>query len=370
MPSDKTLNSFFQPYATNSHSNIDDLIFQNSQPKQTIRSFYDPQSDVIDALTSEDFLGGVKEVGSRIFRDADTPYTGGLDDVTANVAMGPILTLKSILGSKAGAKFAKSIGLKTPLSHFTSGSKAMKILKEGRIRGAEGAFQGKPFKGDSRKALDKLLEKDKTGWLSETDIKFNEQFPKSPAVSVTRDPKFLSRPHGHVDTDIQLIMDRNAMIKKGLKIESFAEGGYGKTLNDYSRFPLKLENYKNLHGYYPNQMNPMFEFEERVRGNIPGENIKLINFLKLPFNNATISPENIDIIKSLSKSGVPMIKSPNVQKSLDKFLRMLDNGKRTGNFPKELQRDWGIDSDFLESLDDIRTKVPTYKFDPFKKANP
>ena len=362
MPSDKTLNSFFQSDATNSHSNIDDLIFQNSQPEQTIRSFYDPQSDVINALTSEDFLGGVKEVGSRIFRDADTPHIGGLDDVTANVAMGPILTLKSILGSQAGAKFAKSIGLKTPLSHFTSGSKAMKILKEGRIRGAEGAFQGKPFKGDSRKALDKLLEKDKTGWLSETDIKFNEQFPKSPAVSVTRDPKFLSRSHGHVGTDIQLIMDRDAMIKKGLKIEPFAEKHFEKSIRSGGDSPLTINEYKRIHGYYPNQMNPTFEFEERVRGNIPTENIKLINLLRLPRNNAIISPENVDLIKSLSKSGVPMIKSPNAQKSLDEIFRMIDNGERIGKRYR--------DSDFLESLDNIRTKVPTYKFNPFKKANP
>ena len=362
MPSDKTLNSFFQSDATNAHSNIDDLLLRNSQPKQTIRSFYDPQSDVIDALTSEDFLGGVKEVGSRIFRDADTPHIGGLDDVTANVAMGPILTLKSILGSQAGAKFAKSIGLKTPLSHFTSGSKAMKILKEGRIRGAEGAFQGKPFKGDSRKALDKLLEKDKTGWLSETDIKFNEQFPKSPAVSVTRDPKFLSRPHGHVGTDIQLIMDRDAMIKKGLKIEPFAENNFKKSMRRGKDSPLTINEYKRIHGYYPNQMNSRFEFEERVRGNIPTDNIKLINFLRLPRNNAIISPENVDLIKSLSKSGVPMIKSPNAQKSLDEIFRMIDNGERIGKRYR--------DSDFLESLDNIRTKVPTYKFNPFKKANP
>ena len=360
MPSDKTLNSFFQSDVTNAHSNIDDLLLQNSQPEQTIRSFYDPQSDVIDALTSEDFLGGVKEVGSRIFRDADTPHIGGLDDVTANVAMGPILTLKSILGSQAGAKFAKSIGLKTPLSHFTSGSKAMKILKEGRIRGAEGAFQGKPFKGDSRKALDKLLEKDKTGWLSETDIKFNEQFPKSPAVSVTRDPKFLSRSHGHVGTDIQLIMDRDAMIKKGLKIEPFAEKHFEKSIRSGGDSPLTINEYKRIHGYYPNQMNPTFEFEERVRGNIPTENIKLINLLrfqKYPYEDAGASTalsgqtlmRRADFLHDILQKKIPIMMSEEAKSSIKQLVG------------KEL-----LTSKELEKL----MKAPTYQFNPFKKANP
>jgi hypothetical protein len=71
-------------------------------------------------------------------------------------------------------------------------------------------------------------------------------------------------------------MDRDEMIKKGLKIEPFVEEGFKKT---GTGLPYK---YNVLSNQILNRMNPYFEFEERVRGNIPTENIKLIDFLKFP----------------------------------------------------------------------------------------
>ena len=236
----ETSNNFFPPASTGVHNNIDNLILQAELNKFA-------QTGVM-------------------YADKTPEYIGGTGDVVANVAMSPLIAAKKI---PSLLKMIKDIGLKNPLYHFTSVPKASGIMKTGAIRGSERAFPGKPFREDaSSKKIRKL---------------YGEGAPpeKSPAVSVTRDPKFTSRPHKHVGTDVRFIMDRDEMIKQGLKIEPFVEGGFekwrqlygGKSLGDIAAGKL----YKT--GVKP---NPYFEFEERVRGNIPTENIKLIDLLKFP----------------------------------------------------------------------------------------
>jgi hypothetical protein len=305
-----------EPDATKVHNNIDNLILQAELDK-------------------------LAQTGSmRVDRTPE--YIGGVDPVVENVALSPILTLKS-LGS-VGRKILEKTGLRNPVSHYTTGKRASSILEEGRIEG-RGEFPGKPFYGDSRKYLEKQLAKDKTGWLSETDIKFQEQFPKSPSVSITRDPMFLSRPHVHVGSDIGLIMDRDNMIKKGLKIQPFAELNYRKTIPSPYNSP-----------------NPRFEFEERVRGNIPTENIKLINALRFPKGESVLSPNVLKIIKELGTTDIPIVKSDRFSKDIKRIMEIL---KSNWNHPyhKEFLKKNPNMMDYLK----IIREFPTYKFDPFKR---
>ena len=261
----KTLNHFFPPASTGVHNNIDNLILQAK----------------LDRFAQTGVM----------YADKTPEYIGGADDVVANVALSPLIAAKKI---PSLLKAIKDIGLKNPLYHFTSVPKAGGIMKTGAIRGKERAFPGKPFREDaSSKKIRKL---------------YGEGAPpeKSPAVSVTRDPKFTSRPHKHVGTDVRFIMDRDEMIKKGLKIEPFTEPSYRKTSGSGRQIFFKgnpksegwLANMEDLWGKsgglkelkkygldiqpIPRKRNPYFEFEERVRGNIPTENIKLIDLLKFP----------------------------------------------------------------------------------------
>ena len=291
----KTIREYFGPSSTGVHNNIDDLILQAE----------------LDRFAQTGTVGV----------DRTPEYIGGTDDVVANIALSPLLTLKRL--GTVGREIIKKTGLRNPVSHFTRGESAKNILESGTIKGASESFPGKPFYKDSRKYLDKQLNKDKSGWLSETDIKFQEQFPKSPAVSVTRDPMFLERPHKHVGTDIRFVMDRDELIKKGLKISPYVElsgmPGYSKTLNNYGRGPITLDNYKKIHGYYPDQMNPMFEFEERVRGYIPTESVKLIDLIQLPRGMSNKSKDLFEMLDVLNKSKIPIIKSPLAKERLGKI---------------------------------------------------
>ena len=176
-----------QPASTDVHNNIDNLILQ-------------ADLDKFDKT-------GV------MYADKTPQYIGGADDVVANVALGPLLTLKS-LGS-VGKKLLEKTGLRNPVSHYTRSQNASNILKQGRIKG------------------------------------LGQQ-----AVSVTRDPMFTSRPHGSIGTDIRFILDRDELVKKGFPIKPIAVGGYRKT----SPYEFNKENARYQ------KMNPKFEFEERVRG--------------------------------------------------------------------------------------------------------
>ncbi len=242
-----------QPASTDVHSNINNLILQ-------------ADLDKFDKT-------GV------MYADKTPQYIGGADDVVANVALGPLLTLKS-LGS-VGKKLLEKTGLRNPVSHYTTSQGATNILKSKNIYGT-GKFPGKNLIGGTR------------------------------AVSVTRDPMFTSRPHSSIGTDVRFILDRDEMVRKGFSIKPYADTGgmpgYAKTLNDYGRPPITLESYKKIHGKYPNQMNPKFEFEERIRDQIPIENIKLIDLLSFP-QGAGQRFDAAKILNQLAQAKAPIIRS-------------------------------------------------------------
>lgn len=302
--------------STKVHSNIDNLILQSELDKFAQTGWFS--------------------------EDKTQKYKGGTGDVVANVAMSPLIAAKKI---PSLLKAIKDMGLKNPLYHFTSVPKASGIMKSGTIKGAERAFPGKPFRGEEM-----------VDWAS------NPSLPKSPAVSVTRDPQFASRAHKHVGTDVRFIMDRDEMIKKGLKIEPFTEPNYRKSRITDADWGQKidpksvrnLERYKEIYGKYPKQMNPMFEFEERVRGNIPTENIKLIDLLKFPKwamedEVSGMALRKADFLHDILKKKIPIMMSEEAKSSI----------KQLGG--KEL-----LTSKEFEKL----MKAPTYKFDPFKVNKP
>lgn len=261
----RTVNEYFQPASTGVHNNIDNLI-----------------------LDAE--LDKLAQTGS-MRADTRPQYIGGVDPIVENIAMGPLLTLKS-LGS-VGKKLLEKTGLRNPVSHYTFGQNASNILKQGKIQGSR-------------------------------------QYPGR-AVSVTRDPMFTSRPHGSIGTDIRFILDRDELVKKGFPMEPIAVGGYRKT----SPYEFNKENARYQ------KMNPKFEFEERVRGDIPIENVKLIDILQLPLGESDFSPNMMKLLGQLSRTNIPIIKSNLVK-------------NRLSNNTYE---------DIYRLMD-----TPTYRFDPFEKV--
>jgi len=282
-----TVKGYFEPSSTSVHNNIDNLI-----------------------LDAE--LDKLAQTGS-MRADTRPQYIGGVDPIVENIAMGPLLTLKS-LGS-VGKKLLDKTNLRNPVSHYTTGQGATNILKEGNIQGTS-LYPGK----SSRTKFRKSGQGD--DW----------------SASITRDPMFTSRPHGSIGTDIRFILDRDELVRKGFPMKPIAVGGYKKT----SPYEFNKENARYQ------KMNPKFEFEERVRGNIPTENIKLIDILQLPIGDTKYHSENMSkLLRQLSKTNIPIIKSSSVEKRLNK-MPISDVG----------------------SLSDIYKlwETPTYKFDPFKKV--
>jgi len=308
----KTINEYFQPSSTGVHNNIDNLILQSK----------------LDELAKTGSIG----------IDRTPKYIGGADDVVANVAMSPLMTLKSL--GNVGRKIIEKTGLRNPVSHFTRGQSFKDILESGTIKGSPGSFPGRPFK------------KENEMFLYKSDV---SPSPRSPAVSITRDPKFTSRPHQHVGADIQLVMDRDKMVKKGLKMEPYAETGYKKTEMPDSESGVE---------HYYRQLNPMFEFEERVRGNIPTENIELINALRFPMNESNFSPETLKLIKKLAKTDIPIIKSESFAKRLKDIEDTIEFQRKAKHpYHKELMENNPNILDYLQKVQ----RTPTYKFDPFKR---
>ena len=321
-----------QPASTNVHNNIDNLILQAD-------------------LNKFDKTG-------VMYADKTPQYIGGADDVVANVALGPLLTLKS-LGS-VGKKLLEKTGLQNPVTHYTTGSGATNILKSKKIQGRDQAFPGKPFRKDSKKAIDAKIKELREKTLSsadELDFYANELIQGSPAVSVTRDPMFLSRPHAHVGSDIGFIMDRGQLTKQGMKIQPFAENKFGKVL-------------PYTHTQY-GRMNPRFEFEERVRGYIPTKNIRLIDLARLPSEQSNIDVERFKTLIELARSNTPIIKSFEAKEGLQRTLNMLNNISRLrlgkGKPFSQYFKEKGIDTqDYIQATKDLMN-TPTYRFDPFSK---
>lgn len=303
-----------QAASTNVHNNIDNLILKAEQ----------------DKLDQTGFM----------YADKSPAYIGGVDPVVENIAMGPLLTLKS-LGS-VGKKLLERTGLRNPVTHYTTGSGATEILKSGTIRGRDQAFPGKPFKQDTRKEIAKrpLLTKFPIA-------------PGSPAVSVTRDPMFLSRPHVHVGSDIGLIMDRDQLVKKGMKIQPFAEAKYGKVL-------------PYLHTQYK-KMNPRFEFEERVRGYIPTENIRLIDLARLPSEQGVTDVDRYKTLIELVKSRTPIIKSFKAKEGLQRTLNNIRRARLGRVTLSQYLKEKGVDTqDYIQTIEQL-LNTPTYRFDPFSR---
>ena len=124
---------------------------------------------------------------------------------------------------------------------------------------------------------------------------------------------FTSRPHGSIGTDIRFILDRDELVRKGFPMKPIAVGGYEKT----SPYEFNKANARYQ------KMNPKFEFEERVRGSIPTENIKLIDVLRLPIDDTMFQADNISniskLLRQLSKTNIPIIKSSSAEKRLNKM---------------------------------------------------
>ena len=290
----KTINEYFQPSSTGVHNNIDNLI-----------------------IGAE--LDRFAQTGS-IRADRTPEYIGGVDPVVENIAMGPLLTLKS-LGS-VGKKILEKTGLRNPVSHYTTGQGAANILKTGSIEGTS-LYPGKSSRTKFRK-----FRKESYPALGR---------PDDWSASITRDPMFTSRPHGSIGTDIRFILDRDELVRKGFPMKPIAVGGYSKT-NPYE-FSKENARYQ--------KMNPKFEFEERIRGNIPTENIKLIDILQLPLGESDFSPNMLKLLGKLSRTNIPIIKSDLVKNRLSK----IPIGK-VDTF-----------SDVYKLMD-----TPTYRFDPFEKV--
>lgn len=267
------------PSSTGVHSNIDNLILE-------------AELDKFDKT-------GV------MYADKRPSYVGGVDPVVENIAMSPILTLKSL--GDVGRKILSKTGLRNPVSHHTFSANALNILKSGKIKGKE--------------------------------------------VSVTRDPMFTSRPHSSIGTDIKFVLDRDAMVKKGFSIKPYAETNYRKTLTE----SLDLDHYKEVFGKYAKQMNPRFEFEERVRGNIPIDNVKLIDILKFPKwkmeeELPSVLTRRSNVLNEILSKDIPMIMS---SKAKEQILDMLNNKELLTN--REIKK---------------IINTPTYNFDPFKRRTP
>ena len=292
------------------------------------------------------------------------PITGTAPDIALN----PLLAAKKI---PSLMKLLKKVNLKNPIYHHTNIPKAREILKTGKIKPTSSFSTG----GDKIPKYSKEIDE------------FGNYIPVPKAFSVTRDPKFLSRSHFNIGTDVRFIMDKDELIKKGYKMKPFAEGGFRKSLTTDAEFPFvknidptvqnvkNPEYYKKIYGKYPKQMNPRFEFEERILGNLPTKDIKLMDWAKIPIEYGTTyasgknflrgarkpTPELENLINTVMRANqqstqLPVIMSEQVRNTLKKVEPYLMD-IYTKNNPDRVKA--------LEKL----MSAPTYKYNPFKLKN-
>ena len=167
---------------------------------------------------------------------------------------------------------------------------------------------------------------------------------------------FTSRPHGTIGTDLRFILDKDELVKKGFPMKPIVVSNFekttplygGKTLGDIAEGKLYRTGSK---------MNPRFEFEERVRGNIPTENIKLIDLLKFP-QGAGSRYQAADIINALGKTDIPIIRNPQTTEQIETMAKMFSKYNLPAFQPKST-----LERNLNKLLD-----APTYKFDPFEKV--
>ena len=324
-----------EPVSTDVHSNINDLMVQSNLDNQfrqySMSAYKTPQ-----------------------------PITGTAPDIALN----PLLAAKKI---PSLMKLLKKVNLKNPIYHHTNVPKAEKILRTGKIKPTS--------------SFPTAVEE----YSKEID-EFGNYIPIPKAFSVTRDPKFLSRDHLNIGTDVRFIMDRDELVRKGYKMKPFAERGFRKTgesifFKGNPKPESWLENMKNLwgknaikelkkHGLVlkPAPMNPRFEFEERILGSLPTKDIKLIDWTKIPIEHGTTyasgknflrgarkpTPELENLINTVIKANqqstqLPVIMSEQVRSTLKKVQPYLMD-----MYPSRVKA--------LERL----MSAPTYKYNPFK----
>jgi|14_taG_2_1085336.scaffolds.fasta_scaffold01374_2 hypothetical protein len=300
------------------------------------------------------------------------PITGTAPDIALN----PLLAAKKI---PSLMKLLKKINLRNPIYHHTNIPKAKEILESGRI------------KPTSRFPMGYSKEKKIADYLKEIDEYGNAKLRYVPkAFSVTRDPMFLSRPHFNIGTDVRFIMDRDELIKKGYRIKPISEKGYKKfglkqsdvehSLKGYDKALNKniinKKQYKeNVDNLFKDQMNPKFEFEERILGNLPTKDIKLMDWAKIPINFGTWKPA---LGKGLWGTRRPQ---PNLQKLID---TVVDMNQKSTQLPVVMSEQVRSTLKRVEPyLMDIYIKnnpnrvkalenlmsAPTYKYNPFKLKN-
>ena len=323
------------PDATGVHNNIDDLIYQSNAENLWQKA-----------------LNKVEQSMSGY--NHPQPITGTAPDVALN----PLLAAKKI---PSLMKLLDKVKLRNPIYHHTAINQAKEILKTGKIKPTS------PFKS---KDYDKL-DYDK-------------------AFSITRDPMFLSRPHSKIGTDVRFIMDRDDLIRKGYKINPTAISGFKKTkkIEGNWKFPnikkifykgepktaewlekrkieltrqgknweKELKNTGLKLEYHPNKMNPRFEFEERVLGDLPTKDIKLIDIANFP-SGAGSRFKSAELMEQLIKSNIPIIRSPQTTEQMINIEKMFNK--------------YGYHSHTTENknvLDNLYKllKTPTYKYNPFK----
>ena len=342
-----------EPVSTGVHSNINNLLAQSDKTHLWQKA-----------------LGEI-EKGMSNYKHPD-PITGTVPDV----ALSPLLAAKSI---PSMMKLLKNIKLRNPVYHHTAITNAARILKSKKISGMH--------------QPDKFL-KDVTEPIR--------------AFSVTRDPMFLSRPHSNIGTDVRFIMDRDELIRKGYRLKPYAEEGFRKTkkIEGNWKFPnvkkifykgeqksvdwlekrtteltrqgknweKELKNNGLKFEYHSNKINPRFEFEERVLGDLPTKDIKLIDWTKIPIEHGTTRAQGLarskygeiapthglgNILKYImnrdkGSSQLPLIMSEQVRNTLKKVQPYLTSAlTQSGR------------SDKLKSLEKIMA-APTYKYNPFR----
>jgi len=337
-----------EPVSTAVHSNINSLLAQSDKTHLWQKALGEVEKS----------MSGYKH---------PEPIAGTAPDVALN----PLLAAKSIPNL---LKMVKKINLKNPIYHHTSIPKAKEILETQKIIG-----------------------------MPQPDKFLKDVNKPTRAFSVTRDPKFLSRPHSNIGTDVRFIMDRDELIRKGYRLKPFAEEGYRKTKSKFGEsifFKGKpkseswLESMKDFwgknaikelkkHGLVLKRapMNPRFEFEERVLGNLPTKDIKLIDWAKIPIAHGTELAQGINMkskylyggarvpteeLKHLMESimninqkspQLPLIMSEQVRSTLKQVQPYLTNIYTQYGHPNRVKA--------LEKL----MSAPTYKYNPFKGIN-
>jgi hypothetical protein len=306
-----------EPVSTAVHSNINSLLAQSDKTHLWQKALGEVEKS----------MSGYKH---------PEPITGTAPDI----ALSPLVAAKSI---PSMMKLLKKIKLRNPIYHHTTIPKAKKILETQKIIG-----------------------------MPQPDKFLKDVNKPTRAFSVTRDPKFLSRPHSNIGTDIRFIMDRDELIKKGYRMKPFAEKSFSKTL-------------PYTHTQY-GKMNPRFEFEERVLGNLPTKDIKLMDWAKIPIAHGTklaqgveksrygaVAPTrelqdlmqyimNTDKAYDINKGWyrapqLPLIMSEQVRSTLKKVQPYLTNAYTQYGHPDKVKA--------LEKL----MSAPTYKYNPFKGIN-